>query len=138
MMDSSVKVKCKNCGRMANSAEFTLDPYFRTMVCQNCIKDRRAKDNPISKVLQKKPAEAEREDSSETRKSRPAGWDNDDDYLEKAVQKKRSQTVQTERIDDENVRYKCPRCSYQFKLNTVTRRPSRCPYCSSEISRFIE
>lgn len=40
-MDQGINVKCRHCGRMANSTGFVLDPIYGMLVCQACVKDRK-------------------------------------------------------------------------------------------------
>lgn len=124
-MDTPIKVKCKRCGRAADSNEFVLDPIYRMLVCPNCVKERRSKEAAVKKQEEKPPE-----------KPKPAGWDIEDEYLEKAHRAKIRNTAAAEKIDDTYVNYKCPHCGYQFKYNTVKRSPGRCPYCSSDIFRL--
>ncbi|MBN1385378.1 hypothetical protein JW968_00180 [Candidatus Woesearchaeota archaeon] len=66
----SVPVNCRNCGKKTMSDKFVLDPYFRMMVCPNCVASRR---NPkVEKPVEKK----------------PVGWDADDEIIEKAYRLK--------------------------------------------------
>ncbi len=127
MFDSSaIKVKCKNCGRMANSEEFVLDHSFKTMVCPACIKDKNKcfvhKEEPTQEISVPK----------------PAGWDKEDDYLERAVKAKTKQTpaAAVEKIDSEYVKYTCPHCKYSFKYSVIRKKPGSCPYCSEAIVKI--
>jgi len=43
----AVEVKCKKCGKLTPSNEFTLDPVYRMMVCRKCVAERRLKESPI-------------------------------------------------------------------------------------------
>ena len=119
-----VKAKCRNCGREADAGEFALDSFFRMVVCPNCVKERKAKG--IAASIQKRQPET----APAHEASRPAGWDEDDDYLERTSKLKGKSTVRATRIDDERVKFKCPKCSYGITYNTVKKIPGRCPYCS--------
>ena len=127
MFDSSaIKVKCRNCGRMANSEEFVLDHAFKTMVCPACIKDK----NKVS--VQKE------EPKPEISVQKPAGWDKEDEYLERAAKSKVKQnpTAAVEKIDAEYVKYTCPHCKYSFKYSVIRKKPGVCPYCSEDIVKI--
>jgi DNA-directed RNA polymerase subunit RPC12/RpoP len=128
MIGNEIKVKCKKCGRQAPANSFVLDAEDRMMICPNCIKDRRNKV-VINKELQEKREEENR---------RPAGWDAEDEYLEKTYRHKVDVAAGTrvERIDSEKVKYSCPHCKYRFVYNTVKKTPATCPYCSSPIFRM--
>ncbi|MEM4271901.1 MAG: hypothetical protein QXD13_02350 [Candidatus Pacearchaeota archaeon] len=125
MFDSSaIKVKCKNCGRMANAEEFVLDNSFKMMVCPACIKDK----NKIS--VQKE------EPKPEISVQKPAGWDKEDEYLERAFKAKVKQAAVVEKIDSEYVKYTCPHCKYSFKYSVIRKKPGVCPYCSEGIVKI--
>ncbi len=127
MFDSaSIKVKCKNCGRMANSEEFVLDHSFKTMVCSACIKDKNK--CPVQKA----------EPKLDISVQKPAGWDKEDEYLEKAAKSKmkQKQTAAVEKIDAEYVKYTCPHCKYSFKYSVIRQKPGVCPYCSEGIVKI--
>ena len=121
-MDIPIKVKCKQCGGMANSTEFILDPYFAKLVCASCVKNRKNKVNMPEKPKMPEPL-------------KPAGWDKEDDQIDKAFREKAKNTITAQKIDEENIKYKCP-CGYSFKYNIMKKIPARCPYCSSDIQRF--
>lgn len=127
---STIKVKCRNCGKEYPANTFVLDHVYKMVVCPQCVKDRQKKD------LIKK--EAEKQVSHEIAK-KPAGWDHDDEMIEKAYAAKQARTgslsgsaslVQT---PDGKYKYRCPRCKYEFAYNKATNTPSHCPYCNWEM-----
>lgn len=126
-----MKVKCKRCNRYAKASEFSLDPIYRIMVCPLCVKERKAGEQVHKEVAEMKKKKKQEEDAL---KSKPAGWDHDDELLERAHKMKSS--VHVERIDRNRVNYICPKCKYKFVYDTAAKRPPRCPYCGSEISKF--
>jgi len=118
-----VKAKCRKCGMEHPVEDFVLDPVYKMMVCSKCSKERKSKElaaRQSPQVVEKK----------------PAGWDPDDDLLSRAYAAKHKTTVDVERVDNEDVKYKCPKCKYEFLVNIVTKKPSSCPYCSSPVVRF--
>jgi rubrerythrin len=124
-MIGDIKVKCKKCGRTASAAEFVLDPIYGMMVCQGCVKDRRS-GQIASQIKEQKPEEPKK----------PAGWDREDEYLEKAYRQKMKSMTKVQQVDDERVMYECPNCKYTFKYNFVKKTPARCPYCSNDIYKI--
>jgi rubrerythrin len=130
-MDKGIQVKCRHCGRMANSAEFILDPIYGMLVCEACIKDR--KKGVASQILAKKKEEAPKEPV----KPKPAGWDREDEVLAKDYASKMRSTVTAAKIDDDHVMYKCKHCGYEFKYSISRQMPARCPYCSADINKFM-
>lgn len=126
-----VKVKCRNCGRDADSNEFVLDPNFRMVVCPLCVRERKAKD--IASGVRGRPAaEAQKEKPQEP--SHPPGWDAEDEYLQHFARAKSKSTIRAQRIDDEHVKFNCPKCNYEIKFNTVKKTPAKCPYCNASIT----
>lgn len=121
---SEIKAICKRCKRSAPSEKFVLDTDYRMMVCPYCILEKRDKKMQAGAAQQKQ----------EIVRNKPAGWDSDDDYLEKAAeQKKASSGVIFERIDAEKIKSKCPKCKYGFIYNTAKKFPSSCPYCGTPL-----
>jgi DNA-directed RNA polymerase subunit RPC12/RpoP len=125
LMDSGdIKVTCKRCNRQAKAGEFVLDPYYRMMVCPTCVKERRGKTDIKPKGQETKPAEP----------PKPAGWDSDDDALEKmAKQKSAKAAPAVERIDADRIRYTCSRCKFRFVYQISRKAPSTCPYCGTPV-----
>lgn len=125
------RVKCKQCGRLARPSEYVLDPVYRIMVCPMCVKDRRMREQIHREVdsqrLKKK------KEQEELMKDKPAGWDPDDDAINRAYKAKLSKTVQVEEISKDIVKYPCPKCKYSFRYNTAKRIPSKCPYCGAGV-----
>lgn len=122
MDNKDIKVKCKRCGRSANADEFVLDPDFKMMVCPFCIKDKRMKHEVYVEL--------------EKEKEKKNVVDKEDEHLERAYKAKLKQTVKVERIDDEKVKYKCPKCGYSFIYNPARNIPARCSYCGSDVSKI--
>lgn len=137
-MNDDIKVVCKRCGRPAKASEFVLDPDYRMMVCQACSKERLSQSIKTKKqesVVKQK--EEEKAKEAETFKNKPAGWDEDDERLEKMSKAKASEGPSKqnyERIDDDNIKLTCPKCEYKFTYNTVRMTPNACPYCGVKLN----
>lgn len=116
-----ITIKCKRCNRPAKSTEFVLDNVYRMMVCPACVKERR------SGIKNTK------DSAKEVKKEiKPAGWDNDDLYLEKAYQekmKKQESKPKIERLPNGKMRYTCTYCNYRFTIDDKER--ASCPYCGN-------
>ena len=131
MNNNDVKVACRKCGKQVNSSELKLDNYYRMMVCPNCVKQARLEEN-----RKNQPAKIEEDLKIETQKSKPVGWDAEDEYLNNAVASKDRATVKVERLDAGRVKYTCPKCKYSFAYDTERKHPASCPYCGTQIFRF--
>ncbi len=127
-----VKVKCRNCGHDADSNEFVLDPGFKMVVCPNCVKERKAKS--IASGIRGKGDAREAQKAQSEGSPLPPGWDQEDEYLQRFAKAKKKSTIRAQRIDEEHVKFNCPKCSYEIKYNTVKNTPARCPYCSTSLS----
>lgn len=127
MQKSGIKSKCRKCGKDMPVEDFVLDYVYKMMVCSNCSRERRAREGVKAELKDKKKEKAE---------EKPAGWDMEDAYLEKAHKMKIGNSVKVERVDDDRVKYTCPKCSYEFLYNIVRKTPGRCPYCSNDIMRI--
>ncbi len=139
MTSLGIKAKCKHCGQDAPVESFTLDPVYRVMVCASCSRERRAKESGAQ--AKGKGASSLGSSGSSVQKEtptvkKPAGWDVEDEYLEKMAKVTAKPSVDVQRIDHEKVKYTCPKCRYAFIHNTVRNQPSRCPYCASDVVKF--
>ena len=130
------RVKCKKCGRPAKPNEFVIDPDFRMMVCPNCIREKRQKQEVYAELNAMKKAKKDAE-QGEKKEERPLGWDHEDDILEKAAKLKMKNSVKVEQIDDNHVKYTCPKCKYKFSYDTERKMPKNCPYCSSDLFKMM-
>jgi len=121
-MGVGVRIKCRNCGRTANSEEFVLDPAYKMVVCPTCVKERKIKESDSYKKI------------STPEVKRPIGYDEEDVYIEKRYKEKMKDAVVVKKVNDEKVQYQCPKCNYKFIYNTLKKTPVSCPYCSRDIS----
>ena len=128
--NSGVKAVCRRCGKTALASDFVLDHIYRLMVCPNCIKERKDKDNLHIKLEKEKGLHKEQE------KNKPAGWDAEDEYLEMVCKQKAAASGNLQRIDKDRINYKCPKCKRAFIYNQTKRFPNTCPFCGSEIRVF--
>lgn len=137
MPPSGIRAKCRRCGKESPVDEFILDPVYKVMVCVACVKERRLKENMASKLKEKKKDISSGADKEALEaRSKPKGWDSEDEYLERAYKQKIKNRAQAVTIDRETVKYECPKCKYSFVYNVLKKIPSRCPYCGSEILPF--
>lgn len=131
MKNLTVKAKCRRCGREAPAEQFVLHHQYRMMVCPECVKEGKQHTNVHYELRKQKELEAKQKPDE---KPKPAGWDADDEYLERAArQQSKEPKAEIERISKDMIRYKCQKCSYRFTYNTEKKIPARCPYCSREI-----
>ncbi len=131
-----VQIKCRKCGRSSDATTFVLDPLEKMMICALCVKDRKVKKTAEMIINRRREAVQPTEDADS---DSPVGWDKEDEILEK-IHKDREEkgqeqpTVTVGRIDDDRVRYNCPKCSYSFVYNVKLQRPQKCSYCGALVS----
>ena len=134
MASSRVKVKCNRCGAEVFSDEFILDPDYKMMVCQNCVREKRTRKEVWNEV-NKQRDDAKRQQQAEEEKAnpKPAGWDKDDELLEKLYKHKQKVKEVYGVAEVGPGKAKCHRCGYVFKYNSDINKPSACPYCANPI-----
>ena len=124
MISSSIKAKCRRCGKDAPAEHFKLHYKYRMMVCPDCFSGKTDKQKEAMK-------------KKENTVKLP-GWDMEDDYLEKyhrqKVQKERGRFVKIPGTNQ--VRYNCANCKFSFRYDPFKKRPRTCPYCNTEIPRL--
>jgi DNA-directed RNA polymerase subunit RPC12/RpoP len=130
MMNNEVKAACKRCGRSAPASQFILDPIYGMMVCPFCLKERKSKAAASMIRQDRQNAEAKKEEEA---KNKPAGWDKEDEYLERAYAKKKQSQIAVEKIDANHFNYTCPKCKYRFVYDSERKHPKVCPYCNGQI-----
>lgn len=149
-MPQDIMVKCKNCGKLAPSMEFAVDPYLRMAVCKACAKGARASQgqtkitpNTQQRINQQTgPRGVAQQDflfkskPERVEDDKPAGWDTDDVYLEKLAKKKQENTVKVEKLSDGRILYPCMKCKYQFKYSQEKNLPAKCPYCGTPVGKY--
>jgi hypothetical protein len=130
MMYNGVPAVCKKCKRTADATDFVLDVDYKMMVCPSCIKEKRmAKSASETQAM----AQTEKQKQEEEQKARPAGWDKEDEYLEKAYKQRQKQKLTIEKVGDGIIMIVCPKCNYKFKYNIDRERPKNCTYCSEPV-----
>lgn len=127
-----VKVKCRRCNGVVKAGDLILDHGYKMMVCPNCIKERKTKER--EKLTDN--FNENKENIRIEKEIKPPGWDQEDEYLEKAFKAKMSQMATAEKIDEEKVRYVCKKCNYKFIYNIMKQYPQRCPFCGADVSKF--
>lgn len=128
-MNNSISVKCRRCGKSAQSSEFVLDPVYKLMVCPDCVKERKNRE------LQKKAA-VEEQPKIKIMKERAPGWDPEDDYLEQYHRQKKASIIQSAQSMQQignKINYKCYNCKYFFIYNKEKKYPNLCPNCGAAI-----
>ncbi len=114
-MDSAdVNVKCKNCGGMARAGSYKLSAVHGMMVCPDCMKKAGKKKEPVKEASQPKP-------------DRPAGWDSEDEQLERLYREKQALHPKRPHLE-EGMKLKCRSCGYVFVYKKIY---NDCPYCGS-------
>lgn len=135
-----VKARCKNCGNEALADQFKLHHGFKMMVCPGCYSGKTKsvveaeKETGVAgggggRGVGNKPVEAST--------PKPAGWDKEDEYLERASRLRKQETQATfSKIEGtEFVKYVCQHCQYNFRYSPSKRIPATCPYCDFDIPR---
>ncbi len=129
-----IKVNCKRCGRPAVSTEFVLDPIYGMLVCPTCIKERKS-GVAKAEIQQNKNKQQEQANVQAAAKNKPAGWDKEDDFLERSYKNKQDSTkaATVEKIDDQRVKYRCTKCQFKFTYDFIRKYPGTCPYCQTPV-----
>lgn len=134
-----VQIVCKNCGRYCEASSFVVDPFFGKLVCAQCSKERKqgkrgTSGGPVV-VTPGQKKEEQKVEVQKQQKDKPAGWDQEDEFLERAS-KTADPTPVYHMIDNEHIMYKCTACGYKFKYSVTRKQPGVCPYCAAVIERF--
>ena len=137
-----VTAVCKRCGRPSAAEKFVLDPIYKMVVCPACIAERKSKIN-----MGKKPGEnanatgaasatgAEQAAAPKpAAPAKPKGWDNEDEYLNRAYNEKRGNAPVIEKMSDGRTKYQCKKCTYKFPYDTDKKTPANCPYCGTPVN----
>lgn len=119
-----IKVQCKICSSYALVDQFKLHYKYKSVVCPACFSGKKQEQKQEEKKVVGPP--------------KPAGWDKDDDYLEKMQRMRREQErAHFERISGtDQVKCTCPSCKYVFKYDPYRKVPKVCPYCDVEVPRL--
>lgn len=139
----TVQVKCKNCGNMAPANLFKLDYRYGIVVCPLCQKGkvfkRGEKITPLNAPAEpqvKSPIVVKRElPATGPRKAKPAGWDHEDELLEKMWTERQQQKGRLVRVGKNRMRFTCAKCGYAFTFEE-DRKPRGCPYCDTRLPEY--
>ena len=122
-MGPGIKAKCRQCGKEAAADSFKLHYKYRMMVCPDCFSGKTEKQR-------------EEKLKAEVQPVHPAGWDKEDEYLEKASRMKVKEVPQYKRIPGSDlVQMSCKNCNYTFKYDSSKQSPRTCPYCDCEVPK---
>lgn len=124
MMNTGVKAQCKVCNGFAPADQFKLHHSYKLMVCPTCFS---------GKTEKRKQEEVKKEGPS-----RPPGWDQEDEYLEKMsrMRQKEQQTQFTRIPGSDMVQCVCTYCKFSFKYDHFKGIPKACPYCNINVPKF--
>ncbi len=126
---NSIKVKCRNCNREAPADQYKLHYQLKLMVCPDCFSGKNQSPSLKNTVEDKKIVLEG--------PPRPAGWDKDDEYLERISRMKRDeQQAQFVKIPNSDfVKCICASCKFSFRHDPIRKQPRACPYCNTEVPR---
>ncbi len=102
------------------------------VVCPNCVREKKAK--AIARGIRGQAGAKEIRMEKPQEPSHPPDWDGEGEYLQRFAKTKAKSTIMAQRVDDEHVKFSCPKCSYVIKFDTVKKTPASCPYCSTGIT----
>ncbi|MDD5178269.1 MAG: hypothetical protein PHT54_03255 [Candidatus Nanoarchaeia archaeon] len=131
MAKERIMVKCRQCGRVAAADEFILDHVYKRMVCPECIKDRRAREqvHEEAKFVREEKLSRKIEDKMPQRGTmQPVAKDQSFNPRMEAVKEQPAPASNGKR------RYTCSKCTFEFNYNTLTKVPSKCPYCKASVN----
>ncbi len=127
-LGTGVKAQCKVCNGYAPADQFKLHFQLKQMVCPGCYTGK-----TVFKGMKNEVATEEKVEPP-----KPAGWDKDDDYLDKVsrMRKEQSQSYFTRISGSDMVKCNCPSCKYVYKYDPFKRMPQACPYCNGPVPRY--
>lgn len=122
-----LRIQCGSCKGFAPANQFKLHYKFKKVVCPSCFSGRTEQE-------EKKKAAAKVEQAQQQPK-KPAGWDKEDEYLERMARiKENDLKLKVEKIPGTTlVKFSCQKCSYPFKYDPYRKMPKACPYCNGDI-----
>lgn len=119
-----VNAVCRKCGGSYPADQFKLHYSFKMMVCPNCYTGKNDRKLEQKTIILKEP-------------QKPAGWDKDDEYLDKFIRQKKKEVPQFRKIPGSSqVECTCQKCKYSFKYDPFRKKPHNCPYCNDPIPRL--
>tara|TARA_Y100000310_G_scaffold190615_1_gene190616 strand:- start:19403 stop:19786 length:384 start_codon:yes stop_codon:yes gene_type:complete len=119
-----VNALCKVCNKASPAEKFRLHHTYKLVVCPTCFSGRTEELRKKEQQLKVEPA-------------KPAGWDQDDEYLEKmsVLRKQEQQASFTKVPGTSQVRCTCAHCKYQFRYDPFRKLPKTCPYCDKDVPK---
>ncbi|MBI2147274.1 hypothetical protein HYU19_02225 [Candidatus Woesearchaeota archaeon] len=125
---SSIKIKCRNCGREAVADEFKLHHKLRMVVCPTCYYGRSTSGSPMTSSSSVLSSSA----PSSVKMSAAA-----QESMERLARLKQEPAGTSYKpvSNSDDVQYKCPDCKYVFRHDPYRKYPSQCPYCSKAVPR---
>ncbi|MEK6900104.1 MAG: hypothetical protein AABX05_03190 [Nanoarchaeota archaeon] len=122
-MDDNLRIQCRICKGFAPASQFKLHYKYKQVVCPSCASGK-------SELEEKKKAAQQVEAPK-----KPAGWDKDDEYLEKMIRMKQNDnSTKIEKIPGTNmVKVGCFKCAYSLRYDPFKKMPKFCPYCNVEV-----
>ena len=119
-LNQGVKTQCKVCGQFSASDQFRLHHTYKMVVCPSCFSGKTAMEQKKKEEQKVAP--------------KPAGWDAEDDYLEKrSKMKKEEMRGVFTRLEGNVVKYTCANCKYPIKFDPAKNPFRACPYCNENI-----
>jgi hypothetical protein len=121
----AVPAVCRICNKSSPSDQFRLHHTYKMVVCPTCFSGR-------TEELRKKEAQLKVEPA------KPAGWDKEDEYLEKmsTIRKSEQESSFSKVPGTSHVRCTCPSCKFSFKYDPFRKSPKTCPYCDIEVPKL--
>jgi Zn finger protein HypA/HybF involved in hydrogenase expression len=125
-MVDDLRIQCGSCKGFAPASQFKLHYKFKKVVCPSCFSGR-------TETEEKKKAAAAAQAPEQPKK--PAGWDKEDEYLERMARiKEKDLSSKIEKIPGTTlVKFNCQKCNYPFKYDPYRKMPKACPYCNIDI-----
>ena len=122
MFTKEIQATCKRCGKKAPADSFVVDKDYKMAVCPECVKEKTKKPQPTEEA------------TIEEVEKKPAGWDKEDDYLERASVLRAKERPKVQKIGSDTVKYSCLKCKYSFVYNFIKESPLYCPYCGTRVT----
>lgn len=91
--------------------------------------------SPQAKSSPQQTSQEPDQENEESRTPRPAGWDKDDDLLEKlySQKKKKVESFKPMPGSGTKLKYVCQQCTYSFSYDSEKKTPRSCPYCQRSV-----
>ena len=123
-MDDHLRIQCGACKGFAPASQFKLHYKFKKVVCPSCASGKTEQEERKKATAKAEPAIP-----------KPAGWDKEDEYLERMARIKENDfKLKVEKIPGTTlVKFSCQKCSYPFKYDPYRKMPKACPYCDADI-----